>query len=100
MVWVSDPEVAVTVTVEVPAGTGLVTEEPCFEPEHPPNARLTSRRDSSPPPMEMDLMIFLLLLNKGKNAARPNGRIAAASTVLALPLEDRETEYPPDPGAV
>jgi hypothetical protein len=99
-VWVSDPEVAVTVTVEVPVGTGLVTVEPCFEPEHPPNARLTSRRDSSPPPMEMDLKIFLLLLNNGQRAARPKGRMAAASILLDSPLEDREMEYPPDPGAV
>ena len=97
---VSDPEVAVTVTVEVPAATGLVTVEPCFEPEHPPKARLTSKRDSIPPPMEMDLKIFLLLLNSGQRAAKPKGRIAAASILLALPLEDREMEYPPDPGAV
>jgi hypothetical protein len=48
----SDPEVAVTVTVEVPVGTGLATVEPCFEPKHPANARLTSRRDSSSPPIE------------------------------------------------
>ena len=97
---VSDPEVAVTVTVDVPVGTGLVTVEPCFEPEHPPNARLTSKRDSSPPPMEMDLKTSFLLLNNGQRAAKPKGRIAAASSLLALPRVDREMEYPPDPGGV
>ena len=77
---VSEPEVAVTVTVEVPVETGFALLEPFLAAPHPLRKTRKSRIDKDPPPRERNLRLFRRFLNTGHMAARPNGKIAPAAT--------------------
>ena len=93
VVCVSEPEVAVTVSVEIPAGTGLGFVEPALDPPHPLRKTRMNSRDKVPPPMESNLKIFLRFRRTGHMTARPNGSIApAAAKSFAGACCSRETE--------
>jgi len=79
VVCVSDPEVAVTVTVDVPVGTGfrLVV---LLVPLHPERNPRTNRRDSVPPPISRNLRSFFRLRIRGKSAANPIGPKVPSAT--------------------
>ena len=76
VVCVSEPEVAVIVTVEVPAETGLGAVEPLFDPLHPLRKTSMKTRDSMPPPIEKTLRLLLRFRSSGHRAARLKGSIA------------------------
>ena len=71
VVCVSEPEVAITVAVEVPAGIGLGLAEPVMELPHPLRKTRMNRMDKVPLPTERSL-----------------GSLAA-SAALATGLQDR-----------
>jgi len=73
------PEVAVTVTVEVPGVTGVGTPEAFEEPPHPAKVKRTISRDSEPAAISMDFE--RRLLQNGKRAANPSGKMALAVTM-------------------
>ena len=79
-VCVSDPEVAVTVTVEVPVATGLGFVA-LLVPLHPARNTRTNRSESVPPPMNRDLRNFFRFRIEGKNAAKLIGTKAPRATV-------------------
>ena len=78
-VCVSDPEVAVTVTVEVPVATGLGFVA-LLVPLHPARNTRTNGSESVPPPMNRALRNFFRCRIKGKSAAKPNGIRAPSAT--------------------
>src|SRR5579862_1924198 len=91
VVCVSDPEVAVTVTVEVPVATGLGFVA-LLVPLHPARNTRTNRSDSVPPPIHRESRNFFRFRIKGKNAANPIGpRVPSATSCLAGPRCRRET---------
>src|ERR1700751_5549648 len=79
VVCVSDPEAAVTVTVDVPVGTGfgLVV---LLVPLHPARNTSTNRSDNVPPPMNRDLRNFFRCRIRGKSAANPIGPKVPSAT--------------------
>lgn len=99
----SDPEVAVIVTVEAPAGAGVGfgLVGPLLDPPHPVREDATSKRRMDPQPTTMDLRNFFRFRITGKSAARPMGRMipAARGPVHGLRLR-RDVEYGLGGGAV
>ena len=84
MVCVSEPEVAVTVIVEVPVETGFGLVEPFLVAPHPLRRTRKSRIDRDPPPRERNVRLFRRFLSTGHMAARLKGKIApAAASSLA-----------------
>ena len=84
MLCVSEPEVAVTVTVDVPVATGFGFVEPFLVAPHPLRKTMKSRIDRDPPPRERYLKLFRRFHSTGHIAARPKGKIApAAASSLA-----------------
>jgi hypothetical protein len=80
---VSEPEVAVTVTVDVPVATGFGLVETFLAAPHPLRKTRKSRIDRDPPPRERNLRLFRRFLSTGHMAARLKGKIApkAASSL-------------------
>jgi hypothetical protein len=94
VVCVSEPEIAETVTVEVPVETGFGFVEPLFVALHPLTEMRTKRRDKAPPPRESHPDPVLRLRIMGQRTARPNGSIApAAATSFTGGRCSRDTEY-------
>ena len=81
VVWTMLPEVAVTVTVEVPGVTGVGEPEPFEEPPHPAMVRSTISRESEPPKIAIDLSALRRLRKIGMRPAIPSGKIALAIAV-------------------
>jgi len=93
VVCVSEPEVAETVTVEVPEGTGLGFVAPPFVALHPLTETRTKRRDKAPPLRESHPKPFLRFRITGQRTARPNGSMApAAATSFTGGRWSREIE--------
>ena len=91
-VCVSDPEVAVTVTVEVPFATGLGFVA-LLVPLHPARNTRTNRSDSVPPPINSDLRNLLRFRSTGMSAEKPIGTKApSAINSLAGPRGRRDVE--------
>ena len=81
---VSEPEVAVTVIVEVPVETGFGLVEPFLAAPQPLRNATMSRIERDPPTTERNLRIFRRFRSIGHIAARPKGKIApAAASSLA-----------------
>jgi hypothetical protein len=94
VVCVSEPEVAVRVTVEVPVGTGLGFVEPFIVALQPLRKTRMNRRDKVPPLMENHPKLPLRFRIKGQRTARPTGRIVpAAATSLIGGRCSRDVEY-------
>ena len=72
------PEVAVTVIVEVPGVTGVGTPEAFEEPPQPARVNRTISRDSEPAAISTNFERRLLQI--GKRAANPSGKMALAVT--------------------
>ena len=87
-----DPEVAVTVTVDVPTGTGLGPPEERLEPEQPARLSVSRKRENTPPMLADIPKPFLLLRIAGSREKRPRGSMAPAATFMAEPPDERETE--------
>ena len=79
VVCASDPEVAVTVTVDVPVDTGFGLGV-LLVPLHPERNARTNRSDSVPPPIHRDLRSFFRLRTRGKSAAIPIGPKVPSAT--------------------
>jgi len=79
VVCVSDPEAAVTVTVEVPVATGFGFVA-LLVPLHPARNTRTNRSESVPPPINRDLRNLFRCCIKGRSAAKPNGTRAPRAT--------------------
>ena len=75
----SVPEVAVTVTVEVPSGTGLEPGAAPVELAQPERLRVRRKREDAPPRIEGIPKVFLLLRIAGRNEKSPRGKMAPAS---------------------
>jgi len=94
VVCVSDPEVAVTVTVDAPVGNGFGFVAPLVDPLHPARNIRTNKSDSVPPPMNMDLRNFFRFRTTGSSAAKPMGTKApAANNSFTAARCRREVEY-------
>ena len=94
VVCVSEPEVAVRVTVEVPAGTGLGFVELFFVALQPLRKTRMKRRDKVPPPMESHPKLPLFFRIMGQRTATPKGRMApAAATSFIGGRCSRDVEY-------
>ena len=76
------PDVAVTVTVDVPAAAGVVMDA-VFAPPQPAMVKLIARRVSVPPHVRKQFRILRRRNITGRSAARPRGRTAA--TAITLP---------------
>jgi hypothetical protein len=87
VVWTRLPEVAVTVTVEVPGLTGVGTPDGFGEPPHPTMLNRTISMAIEPLKIAVD---FKALRRRqiGNRPASPNGKIALAVTMGS-------TENPP-----
>ena len=78
------PEVAVTVTVEVPGVTGVGDPDGFADPPHPLMVIKAMNKESAPVNMAIDFMALRRLLQIGRRPAMPIGSIAAAVTTDAL----------------
>ena len=79
------PEVAVTVTVEVPGVTGAVgVEEVVAAPLHPPRVRTKASREIDPPQIPAYFAMRLRLRHIGKSPASPSGKRLLKTTICLL----------------
>jgi hypothetical protein len=76
---VSEPEVAVTVTVEVPVETGFGLVGPFLTAPHPLRKTRKRRIERDPPLRERNLRLFRRFLSTGHMAAKLKGKIAPAA---------------------
>ena len=79
VVCIRDPEVAVRVTVDVPAGTGFGLVA-ALVPPHPAMKPMTKRSDRIPPPKKRELRNFFRFRMMGNSAAKPMGVMAPSAT--------------------
>jgi hypothetical protein len=80
------PEVAVTVTIEVPGVTGVDgAEEVVDAPLHPPRVRTKASSEIDPPKIPTYFALLLRLRHSGKSPASPSGkRLLMMTTCLLL----------------
>jgi len=88
------PEVAVTVTVDVPTGTGVGPVEFVLEPEQPARLNVSRRSENTPPSIAETPKLFLFLRIAGKSERRPRGSMAPAATFDAEPPGKRGPDKP------
>ena len=82
--WVTAPDAAVTVTVEVPVATGtdgVDGVEDLVEALHPPNTSMIASRDRVPPQIIRDFHLVLRFVHIGKRPANPRGNSAPTLTI-------------------
>ena len=84
VICVTAPDVAITVTVEVPAATGVDGVDgvdDVVEALHPPSVSMMASRDSVPPQIIRYFIPFLRLLRIGRRPASPRGSRALAPII-------------------
>ena len=79
------PEVAVTVTIDVPVVTGVVGVEEVVEaPLHPPRVRTKASREIDPPKILKYFALPLRRRHSGKSPASPSGKRLLIVTISLL----------------
>jgi len=81
VICVTAPDIAVTVTVEVPAATGVDGVDDVVEALHPPSVSMMASSDSVPQQIMRYFGPFLRLVHIGKRPANPRGNRALAITI-------------------
>jgi hypothetical protein len=84
VMWVTAPDVAVTVTVEVPVATGadgVDGVDDLVEALHPPSMSMIASRDRVSPQNIRDLRLVLRFVHSGKRPANPRGNSAPTLTI-------------------
>ena len=72
------PDVAVTVTVEVPGVTGVGDPDGFADPPHPVMASKVINKETEPVKIAIDFAALRRLLQIGKRPAMPSGKMALA----------------------
>ena len=87
------PDVAVTVTIEVPTATGMDGVDDVVEALHPPSESMMTSSDSVPPQIIRYFSPFLRLVHIGIRPANPRGNRALALTIgLIWELPNKENK--------
>jgi hypothetical protein len=81
VVCVTAPDVALTVTVEVPAATGAGEMDGVLEALHPPSVSMMASSDRLPPQILRYFSALLRLVHIGKRHANPMGNRALALAI-------------------
>ena len=88
------PDVAVTVTVDVPTGTGFGPVVFVLEPEQPARLSVSRISENAPVSIVEGPKLFLFLRIAGKSERRPRGSMAPAATFDTESPGKREPDKP------
>jgi len=84
VIWVTAPDVAVTVTVEVPVATGadgVDGVDDVVEALHPPSISIIASRGRIPPQIIRYFCLVFRFVHIGKRPANPRGNRALTLTI-------------------